>query len=205
MRYAAPGLCLIAFSVLAGSLVYSDAGQASVQTLALARSLIWPAVLIAGILLFRPHVEIVLAALAASMSRVANVKVAGLTIKMDPNRIPEPKGTNSVTLSNMALLHTSFLRPDKTAAFADGSTYYQVEIVVAAPAATLRRVTSVTYFLDETYVENVRTVSDRGTRFKLKELANGAYIARAEVSLEGQTELLHLNRFIDLRPDGPRI
>jgi hypothetical protein len=72
-----------------------------------------------------------------------------------------------------------------------------------APSEVLDRVESVTYHLDPAYPDPVRTVHDRGTGFKLKELANGTSIVTAEVRIRGQASPIWLNRFIDLRPTGP--
>jgi hypothetical protein len=128
-----------------------------------------------------------------------------LKIEAAPGRITVRKAGETITLANVALLHTCFLRPDKTRQFNDGLTYFQIEVVVVAPSTTLDRIVSVTYYLDETYPNPVRSVTDRQSRFKVKELANGTSIMRAEPKLKGQAEPMHLNRFIDLRPDGPRI
>jgi hypothetical protein len=72
-----------------------------------------------------------------------------------------------------------------------------------------RYITSVTYRFDESAYprdswEYVKT--NREERFKVKELANGTSIVRVEVKLLINSERpLLLNRFIDLRPDGPKI
>jgi hypothetical protein len=72
-----------------------------------------------------------------------------------------------------------------------------------------RYITSVTYRFDESAYprdswEYVKT--NRDERFKVKELANGTSIVRVEVKLLINSERpLLLNRFIDLRPDGPKI
>ena len=65
----------------------------------------------------------------------------------------------------------------------------------------------VLYRLDDAYPpesrEQIRT--EKRDRFKLKELANGTSIVRAEIKFRDQEATVHLNRFIDLWPDGPRI
>jgi hypothetical protein len=42
-------------------------------------------------------------------------------------------------------------------------------------------------------------------KIKMKELANGMSIVTATIEIAGQAQPLELNRFIDLRPDGPRL
>lgn len=111
-----------------------------------------------------------------------------------------------MTLANVALLHTSFL-PKKKPNFNDGLTYLQIEVIVIAPMTVMSRIASVTYRFEDAYPlehrEQVRI--NREERFKIKELANGTSIVRAEVKFRDSERSLHLNRFIDLRPDGPRI
>ena len=122
-------------------------------------------------------------------------------------RIPVPSSSDDVGVANIALLHTSFFSPDGTARFADGREYYPFEVIVIAPPPVAQRITSVTYHLEEAWPEANRTqvTSDRASRFKMKELANGTSIVTAEVAIAGQEEPLTLNRFIDLRRDGPRL
>ena len=89
----------------------------------------------------------------------------------------------------------------------DGRTYYQFEVIIIAPDDVMRRITSVTYELEKAWPPDlrIRTVTDRSSRFKLKDLANGTSIVQARVDLRGQDRPVLLNRFIDLRVDGPRL
>jgi hypothetical protein len=76
-----------------------------------------------------------------------------------------------------------------------------------APALVMEKISSVTYRLEEAWPEANRTqvIRDRSSRFKMKELANGTSIVTATIEIEGRAQPLELNRFIDLRPDGPRL
>ena len=116
-------------------------------------------------------------------------------------------GSDSVGLENVALLHTSFRYPKDDERFRGGLAYYRIHIIVMAPEPVMRRIRSVTYHLDPAYppANRIHVSSDRGSRFKMKELANGTSIVTATIDLEGRDEPLELNRFIDLRPDGPRL
>ena len=71
----------------------------------------------------------------------------------------------------------------------------------------MSRIESVTYHLSDAWPEQnrVQVVADPYSRFKLKELANGTVIVRAELTFNDQSPTLFLNRFIDLRATGPRI
>jgi len=121
--------------------------------------------------------------------------------------IPLPDSTQLIGPENVALLHTSFRSPKAGERFRDGRRYYQFEVIVMAPDSVMKRINSVTYHLEKAWPEGTRTqvIRDRSSRFKMKELANGTSIVTATIEIEGQAQPLELNRFIDLRPDGPRL
>ena len=169
-------------------------------------SLVWATLIVIAILFFEESVRAILGSLKTRIENAERFELGKTGIVIQGiQRIPIPDNTQAVTLENVALLHTSFARPDKTQKFNDGMEYFQIEVIVLAPAQVLDRVQKVTYYLDPTYPKPVQEVFDRATRFKLKELANGTSIVRAVIDLKGQTDPLQLNRFIDLRPIGPRI
>jgi hypothetical protein len=115
-------------------------------------------------------------------------------------------GNKRVSDANIALFHTSFRRPDKDAHYS-GHRMYQIEIVVLGADEALDRIEKVTYLLDPAYPKNRYEFGfeSRNTKFKLKELANGFSIVRAEIQLREQLEPIRLNRFINLSESGPRI
>lgn len=123
------------------------------------------------------------------------------------SEIPAPAATDPVGIANIALLHTSFFRSDKTKERDDGRRYYQFEVVVIARHAVMQRIRSVTYRMQDEWPldKRVQVTSDRTSRFKMKELANGTSIVRAEIDIDGQAEPVRLNRFIDLHEAGPRL
>lgn len=170
----------------------------------LVRGLIWPTFLVIVVLLFRSQTETLITILFKRIE-FADKMVFGSTGISIEGRIPAPAKGEPVTLANLALLHTSFLREDQSRRRADGLVYYQIEVVVAAAKETLDRIASVTYRLDPHYPETMRRITNRASRFKLKELANGTAIIRAEIEFMGQEEPVYVNRLIDLRLDGPRI
>jgi hypothetical protein len=121
--------------------------------------------------------------------------------------IPPPSTSQLIGPENVALLHTSFRSPKADERFRDGRRYYQFEVIVMAPDFVMQKINSVTYHLEEAWPEELRTqlIRDRSSRFKMKELANGTSIVTATIEIDGQAQPLKLNRFIDLRPDGPRL
>jgi hypothetical protein len=180
------------------------------QLVGLVTGIIWPVAIIIGLILFWPQIASLMAEVGNRVTRGSSFGLGPLTIGELPAqaaRIPSPARGESVTLENVALLHTSFLRPDKTSEKADGRLYYQIEVITIAPNDVMARIESVTYHLPEEWPENLRTRTSRshGDRFKMKDLANGTTIVTADVQFNDGTDLLHLNRFIDLRSDGPRL
>ena len=107
--------------------------------------------------------------------------------------------------ANIALFHTSFRYDDRHGRFR-GQKMFQIEIIVLAPDDVLNQIEKVKYVLAAAYPRRIYEVGveARGTRFKLKELANGYSIVRAEIKFKGKHEALLLNRFIDL-VDQPRL
>jgi hypothetical protein len=130
-----------------------------------------------------------------------------IDLRRSSEKIPNPGEREDITLENIALLHTSFYSENGTQRMNDGLRYYQFEVIAVAPDEVMNRISSVTYYLEESWPKDNRkqTVIDRGSRFKMKELANGTSIVWADVTFHNSDKRLMLNRFIDLRPDGPRI
>lgn len=172
--------------------------------------LAWPFVLLAAVVVFWPQIQALVSVMVARTQQGASFQLGFVSVSSLPEqaeRIPSPSAGQPVSLENIALLHTSFIRPDKTRKFDDGRTYYQFEVIVIAPDDVLRRVDSVRYELEDAWPPDrrVQIVTDRPSRFKLKELANGTSIVKARIDLHGQDRPVVINRFIDLRPEGPRI
>lgn len=115
-------------------------------------------------------------------------------------------GDRRVSDANIALFHTSFRRAIMDEKFG-GQRMYQIEIVLLGPDDALDQIEKVTYLLDPAYRKNRYELGSeaRNTKFKLKELANGFSIVRAEVRLRDHQPALHLNRFINLSESGPRL
>ena len=197
---------LVAVTILT---VPADRGELLVK---LFTGLDWLLVLLVAAVAFRSQAQALADAIVERVKNGASFSV-GSFFKMESlpeaaRRIPSPAtATDPVSLANIALLHTSFFRPDKTREIGDGLTYYQFEVIVMAPDDVLARVESVRYELEKAWREDLRvqTITDRASRFKMKELANGTSIVLAKVKLRDQEQPVVLNRFLDLRPDGPRI
>jgi Domain of unknown function (DUF4062) len=138
---------------------------------------------------------------------LAATVAAGVANQIQAAHVPAPPPNAPVSLANVALLHTSWFSAKQTALKGDGRRYYVFDVVVIAPAAVMERITSVLWRMSDVWPERyaVQLSRNRADRFRMRELANGTSIVRAEINLDGQPEPLWLNRFIDLREEGPRL
>jgi hypothetical protein len=171
-------------------------------------ALIWPYFLLAIVVAFRPQVEELFRQIAERIRSGGGVEIGWVKlpeVAKAAELLPTPTDQQPVTLANVALLHTSRLSKTATELKRDGRLYYRFEVIVIAPNEVMSRIESVSYFLEDAWPPDRRspTTDDRDSRFKLTDLANGTSIVRASIRLRGQKDPLQLNRFIDLRPDGP--
>ena len=197
---------LVAVVIIGGILALSE-GKLSDAASNLLVALIWPFALASIVLVFRDEVGELVSTVKNRVQRGSGFKFGIFELTAGTENIPTPPASENVTLQNIALMHTSFISEEGTRQFNDGRVYYQFEVVVIAPKPVMARIKQVTYTLPEAWPEanRVKVIRDRQSRFKLKELANGTAIVLADVQFEDQNDVLHLNRFIDLRPEGPRI
>jgi prokaryotic YEATS domain len=204
----ATGVCLAATGVVLA--IFLAPRSRAAELVDFVTGMIWPSAILLGVVLFWPEVRDLMAEVRVRVQRGGSFGLGPLTLGELPAeaaKIPSPATGESVRLDNIALLHTSFVRPDKTRGFNDGRLYYQFEVIVMAPDEVMDRIASVTYHLSAAWPAALRerTTTNRSDRFKMKDLANGTSIVTADVSFkDGATSSLQLNRFIDLRPDGPR-
>jgi hypothetical protein len=178
--------------------------------ISLLSALAWPILILGLLVLFWPQAQTLATEVVERTRRGGSFRLGPLSlgeIATQAEQIPSPPQGKPVTLKNVALLHTSFLSPEATRRFGDGRTYYQFEVIVIAPNDVMHRISHVIYDLEDAWPENLRTrvVDDRATRFKMKELANGTSVVTARIEFNDNISPLTLNRFIDLRPDGPRL
>lgn len=78
-------------------------------------------------------------------------------------------------------------------------------VVVQASDEVLDRIEYVMYSLHPSHPNPIQTVTDRKSRFKLKEMAWGESNVRAEAKVKSQDEVIKLSRYINLTLTGPRI
>jgi hypothetical protein len=198
------GLCLFVLPFALADHITSDSVD-------LVKNFVWPFVIVAVIILYRPDLNALVLILADRLSKGDAFEIGFLKLGESAKRIPEPAANAEVTAANIAILHTSWYSPKWTAklqAFAPGR-YYRFDAVLIAPTSVLDSITKVTYYLgsDGSFPEDHRVREfgreARETRYRLEDCANGTFILQAVV--EFASEGLTINRFIDLQESGPRI
>ena len=197
---------ILAVGVTVG-VVYAAGWSLSSAASNLLIALIWPFLLVSIGTLYRHRLSAIVTALELRVRQGAGLKLGFLEIGTALENVPNPSEHEKITSENLALIHTSFLSPKGTTKMNDGRVYYQVEVVLVAPKNVMARIERVEYHLPDAWPKARRhqTVLDPKTRFKLKDLASGTAIFRADVFVQGQQDPIHLNRFIDLSAEGPRI
>jgi CheY-like chemotaxis protein len=110
---------------------------------------------------------------------------------------------STVWKSTLDLRSSCWRYPKKDAEFL-GHKMYCFHIILEATDTILDRIESVTYRMSSSHPQPVRTVTDRGSKFKLKELAWGGFDIAAEIRTMGQ-KTLKLTHRLDLTETGPRI
>jgi hypothetical protein len=169
----------------------------------LVKALAWPVVAIVGLLFFRKPLLAIFRGLAKRIDAGASIKIYSVEVGQAPTNLPVPSIDEEITINHMALIHSSWRYAKKDAEF--GRRMWAFHVVVQARGEVLDRIEYVKYLLDRSYPNPVQVVTDRPSRFKLKELANGESTVRCEVKIKGQEEPLFLSRYINLADTGPRI
>lgn len=120
-----------------------------------------------------------------------------------PTNLKTPESDAPVTENHLAIIHSSWRYPKKDKEYR--RPMYAFHVVVQATDEVLDRIESVRYSLHPSYPNPIQVVTDRKSRFKLKELAWGESSVRAEVKIKGQDQPIKLNRYINLTLTGPEI
>jgi hypothetical protein len=120
--------------------------------------------------------------------------------------LPSPRRDEDVTEDHLALVHSSWRRPDKDAQFG-GRPLYQIHLMLLGQPETLKRVGKVTYRLDDAYPpqHRERERTNRAQNFGFYELANGYSVVVAIVAVLGQDRPVRLTRFVNLTVSGPNL
>lgn len=184
-----------------------DPAVSSPATLQLAVELVqafaWPTVAAIAIAVFYKPIRSILEGLRQRMDAGASIEIYQVKVGQAPTNLPAAAAGETLTVDHMALIHSSWRYPKKDVEF--GMPMWAFHVVIQAREEVLNRIESVKYLLDPSYPNSVQVVTDRLSRFKLKELANGESTVRCEVKVKGQAGVVKLERYINLTNTGPRI
>lgn len=169
----------------------------------LVQAFVWPVVAIICICVFHKPLLAILQSFKERMDAGASIEIYQVKVGQAPTNLPSPSSGEIITADHMALIHSSWRYPKKDIEF--GMPIWAFHVIVQAREEVLNRIESVKYLLDPAYPNPIQTVTDRLSRFKLKELANGESTVRCEVKIKGQSNTVRLERYINLTNTGPRI
>lgn len=118
-----------------------------------------------------------------------------------------PLGSQQVTDAHLALIHTCWRTPQYDEWFDDAEAH-RWDIALYGSRQALDRVEEVTYYLhpaydapDEqppSYATNCLSNAHRDTCFRLRQVASGHSLVRADVKIKGQPQPVKLSRYINL-------
>jgi hypothetical protein len=172
-------------------------------TVQLVQAFAWPATAAVAIAVFHKPVRSLLEGLRQRMDSGASIEIYQVKVGQAPTNLSAAAAGEPLTADHMALIHSSWRYPKKDAEF--GMPMWAFHVIVQAREEVLNRIESVKYMLDHAYPNPIQVVTDRLSRFKLKELANGESTVRCEVRVKGQADVVKLERYINLTNTGPQI
>lgn len=173
------------------------------NAVALVQALAWPTGVLIIALTFRRELVRLLRAVEKRLDSGAEVTSTWVSFGAVPSTLKAPNENEPVTDTHVALVHTSWRYPKKDREFR--KEMYAFHVIVQGRDSVLDRIESVRYSLHPAYPNSVQVVTDRHSKFKLKELAWGESTVRAEIKVKGQEQTIHLRRYINLTQTGPRI
>ncbi len=165
--------------------------------------LAWPVTILIILGILYRQLSSLLLVLVDRIKAGAGLETPWLSVSAIPSDLEPPAQDEPITANHMALIHSSWRYPKKDSEF--GRPMYALHAVIQAPDEVLDRIEYARYELHPSYPNPVQTVTDRISRFKLKELAWGESMLRAKVKIKGQEEPIKLSRYINLTQTGPRI
>lgn len=172
-------------------------------TVQLVQAFAWPAVVAIAIAVFYKPIRSIMESLKKRMDAGATIEFYQVKVGQAPTNLPAAAIGEKLTADHMALIHSSWRYPKKDVEF--GMPMWAFHVIVQAREEVLNRIDSVRYMLDPSYPNPVQVVTDRLSRFKLKELANGESTVRCEVKIKDQPDVVQLERYINLTNTGPKI
>lgn len=165
--------------------------------------IIWPLLILVIYLINSKKIKKVIEILIIRVEKGAEFQVSSLKIGQIPISLPSPKENEKVSENNLAILHSSWRYPKKDKEF--NKAMYVIQVIIQANDDVLDRIEYVKYSLHSSYPNRNQTTTDRVHQFELKELAWGEFNLKAMIKIKKQTEILNLNRYINLSETGENL
>lgn len=169
----------------------------------LVKALAWPTIAAVAMAVFHKPLREIFESLRKRMDTGASMKIYQFEVGGAPTGLLAPASGEIVTKDHMAMVHSSRRYPEKDKQY--NKRVWAFYVVIQAREEVLDRIESVKYLLGRDWPNPEYVTTDRSSRFKLKELTWGEPTVRCEVKIKGQTDLVKLQRYINLTENGPRI
>ena len=167
------------------------------------QSLLWPAVVVIGVLLFRPVIKRVLAAVATRIEQGDPFEAGTSGVKLGSGQQSKSgEHGEEQLLKKDELPHELYLVHSKKRAKdldTDEYEYHRLRIWVDADEPEmLRDLASVTYHLHPTFRDPIKIISDAKQKFLLATTCWGEFNMYAEIHFKTGRPPLRVERYIDL-------
>ena len=167
------------------------------------QSLLWPAVVVIGVLWFRPVIERVLVAVATRIEQGDSFEAGTSGVKLGSGQKSESgEHGQAQLLKKDELPHELYLVHSKKRAKdldTEEYEYHRLRIWVDADEPEmLREISSVRYHLHTTLKDPIRAISDAKQKFLLATACWGEFNMYAEIHFKDGRSPLRVERYVDL-------
>lgn len=164
---------------------------------------IWPTLTFLVFAIFFRHIRRIILMLAENLENGSDFHTPWVSICKPPAKFEALEKGGKITSSHIALVHSSWRIPRKDKEYR--RPMYCFHAIIQGNDEVLDRIESVTYSLHKSYPNPIQVITNRKSRFKLKELAYGESNLIATVHIKNQEETVKLTRYINLTETGPKI
>ena len=169
----------------------------------LVKAVAWPIISAVVMCVFYKPIRGIVESVRQRINTGASIKFYQVEVGGAPTGLPVPASGEIVTSDHMALINSSRRFPEKDKQY--NKPVWAFYVVIQAREEVLNRIESAKYILGPDWPNSEYVTTERLSRFKLKELTWGEPTIRCEVKIKGQTEIVYLQRYINLTGKGPRI
>jgi hypothetical protein len=165
--------------------------------------IIWPLCVMLLYLFNYKSLNAILDSIKKRIMNNAPIDFKGIKIGSVPTNLPNIEKDSPITKDFFALIHSSWRYAKKDVEF--GKKMYGIQVILQAQPEVLDKVEYVKYYLHDLYPNPIQVKQDRKKNFELKELAWGEFILKAEIKLKNKSDLISIERYINLTETGSRL